>query len=63
MQRIRIIITYLMLWTKFALNDARLMKFEFWGAILVMEKLENGCSVLLITNLSQVAELKSRYAT
>jgi len=31
MQRSRIIITYLMLWMKFALNGARLMKFGFGG--------------------------------
>jgi len=31
MQRIRIIITYLMLWTKFGLNGAKTLKFEFGG--------------------------------
>jgi len=38
MQRSRIIITYLMLWTKFALNDARLMKIGFGGEIFVFGK-------------------------
>jgi len=35
MQRSRIIITYLILWTKLALNDARMMKFGFEGEIFV----------------------------
>jgi len=35
MQRSSIIITYLILWTKFGLNGARMMNFEFWGRIFV----------------------------
>jgi len=38
MQRSRIIITYLMLWTKFTLNGARLMKFGFGGETFVFGK-------------------------
>jgi len=38
MQRIRIIITYLMLWTKFGLNGAKMVKFEFGGEIFVFFK-------------------------
>jgi len=38
MQRSRIIITYLMLWTNFALNGARLMKIGFGGEIFVFFK-------------------------
>jgi len=35
MQRIRIVITYLMLWTKFGLNGAKTVKFGFEGEIFV----------------------------
>jgi hypothetical protein len=58
MQKIRIIITYLMLWMKFDLNGARLMKFEFWGAIFVFGEVGKWrfcVAVLLLTDLSNVA--------
>jgi len=38
MQRSRIIITYLILSTKLALNGARMMKFGFGGGIFVFWK-------------------------
>jgi len=34
MQRSRVVITYLILWTNLTLNGARMMNFEFWGGIL-----------------------------
>jgi len=42
MQRSSIIITYLILWTKFSLNGARMVKFEFGGEKnRVLQKLRN----------------------
>ena len=38
MQRSKIIITYLMLWTNFALNGARMMNLKFGGEIFVFDK-------------------------
>jgi len=35
MQRIRIVVTYVMLWTKFGLNGAKKVKFRFRGEIFV----------------------------
>jgi len=42
MQKCKIIITYLILWTKFGLNDARMVKFRFEDEKnRVLQKLEN----------------------
>jgi len=40
MLRIKIIITYLMCWTKFGLNGARMVKFKFGGEVFVFVKVE-----------------------
>jgi len=56
MQRSRIIITYLMLWTNLALNGARMMNFDFWREIFVFwRNWEMRVDVLLLTDLSHVA--------
>jgi len=59
MLRSRIIITYLMLWTKFALNGTRLMKIEFGGEIFVFGKVGQWVAVMLLTDLSLVEIITS----
>ena len=57
MQRIRIIITYLILWTKFGLNGAIMVKFEFGGEIFVFGEVGKWrfcVVVLLLTDLSNL---------
>jgi len=58
MQRSRIIITYLILWTKFGLNGARIVKFRFGGEIFVFGEVGKWrfcVAMLLLTNLSNLA--------
>jgi len=53
-----------MLWMKFALNGARLMKIGFGGETFVFGKVGKWgkwVAVLLLTDLSNVAWLKSRW--
>ena len=56
MQRSWIIVTYLMLWTILALNDARMMNFDFCGGIFVFwTSWEMRVVVLLLTDLTHAA--------
>jgi len=66
MQRSRIIITYLILWTKFRLNGARIVNFGFGGEIFVFGEVGKWrlcVVVLLLTDLSNVAWVNSRYVS